>query len=278
MLPFLAFAGGLLLGVLVTVLFVKKIVKSFVELPPPDITQVTCLSGGSIQIDGSASPTVDNLTLAGLYSEVYDVLPTTIPPTPPATAVYHGTSFPLFRTLPSGLSGPTDYVVVWAEYSGYRSRTYEYSSCSGSGSGVAPGDQIAHVVSAAVTEELEAIPRTYRVSPGSSPAGAVGGPADELGGAVARAPEAVLQYVPEASTPIEPFWRARGGPGPVVEWSLCLLYRSGGFGAVLSAVCLIDGRNVRLTWVTSDWRFHAVNRLACESDDAGVPVILVRPA
>src|SRR5262249_58769557 len=116
---------------------------------------------------------------------------------------------------PGGLSGPTDYVVVWAEYSGYRSRTYEYSSCSGSGSGVAPGDQIAHVVSAAVTEELEAIPRTYRVSPGSSPAGAVGGPADETGGAVARAPEAVLQYVPEASAPIQPFWRAPGRPGPL---------------------------------------------------------------
>jgi hypothetical protein len=127
-------------------------------------------------------------------------------------------------------------------------------------------------VTAREAQQLEAIPRAYRVSPESS------APATDLGGALAGAAETVLEYVPEASTPTEPFWKARGKSGAVREWALCLLHRQGGFGAVLSAVCLVGGREVRITWVTSDWRFHTANRLRCESDEAGGLSLLVRPA
>jgi hypothetical protein len=131
-------------------------------------------------------------------------------------------------------------------------------------------------LSATVTEQFEAVPRAYRVSPGSPLA--EGGPAADLVGALSRTPEALLVYTPEASTPVEPVWQARGGPEPVVRWSLNLLHRAGGLGAVLSAVSVVGGREVRFTWVTSDWRFHTANRLAPEASEPGVPALLVRPA
>jgi hypothetical protein len=132
-------------------------------------------------------------------------------------------------------------------------------------------------VSPKVAEQTEAVPKEYRVSPGTPPAGAAAGPAADLVGLLARGPEPVLQYAPETSSPVDPRWRAQGGQGPVREWALILLRHPGGLGAVLSAVALVGDREVRLTWVTSNWRFHTTNRLTCESDELGGHALLVRP-
>ncbi len=279
----LAFTGGALAGVVVAWLVFKQLSKTLVNLPAPSINHVECLAGGQARIDVTLGEIPDGATLIELHTLVDDDPNAAVGACPPAGATAQAipadpSSFSLVHNLPPGLSGPDDLAVVWAIYRVCVKGTSVFESCSGSGSGSDAIEFGATRADSAAAEQLEAIPRAYQVSPGSPPAAAGGGPAAVLVGALAGAPDAVLRYVPEASTPVEPFWRARGGPGPVLEWSLRLLHRDGGFGALLSAVCVVGGREVRLTWVTSDWRFHAANRLACESDEAGGPALLVRPA
>jgi hypothetical protein len=129
-----------------------------------------------------------------------------------------------------------------------------------------------------VSAELEAIPQNMRIEPGAVAPGATTGPAAELVGALTQSPEPVLRYVAEASTPAEPLWRALGGRGPVFEATLVLLHRTGGVGAVLTVVTAVGGQRIQFTWVTSNWRFNGANRLRCESDEPGLPVLTVTPA
>jgi hypothetical protein len=185
-------------------------------------------------------------------------------------ATPQGTTVPITHPLdPNELTNARNLVVVWAEYRVYIKDSVAYDSCSGSGSSrIRQG----RAVSPVVAEQLEAVPKAYRVSP-NPPTGGTGGSA-----LLAGISEAVLHYVPEASTPTEPFWQARTESGPVREWALRLLHRHGGFGAVLSAVGFIGNREIRLTWVCSDWRFHTDNRLTAESDEVQGLALLVRPA
>ncbi|MBN9120281.1 MAG: hypothetical protein J0I06_14175, partial [Planctomycetes bacterium] len=60
--------------------------------------------------------------------------------------------------------------------------------------------------------------------------------------------------------------------------TLVLLHRPGAVGAVLTVVTVVGDRRVQLRWVTSDWRFNGVNRFRCESDEPGVPALVVSPA
>ena len=272
----LAFLGGALAGVLAALLFRTRI-KLLDEIPTPTISTVTCLSGSQIQIGGATGTTPEGMNLVALYARVYDD-PNQVVPATPDGATLAGTSFPITLNLPLGLAGPSDLAVVWAEYQAYTKNSLVYSTCSGSGSGSGSGGGtpmpgVARALSPAAAAQLEAVPRAYRVSPGSPAVGAEA----ELAGALAGAAETVLHYVPEDSTPLEPFWRSGRPTGLVREWSLRLLHRNDGFGGLLSAVCLLGSRELRLTWVTSDWRFHAANRLRCESDEAAGLSLLVQP-
>src|SRR4051794_32936129 len=101
----LAFAGGVLVGFLGAVLL-RLLIRptQLIVLPPPTITGVVCQSDGKLRIEGSADPAVENLSLARLYSQVYDNAPSS---PSPVGAVGHGTTFPLYHPLPStGLVGP----------------------------------------------------------------------------------------------------------------------------------------------------------------------------
>jgi hypothetical protein len=270
--PLFTLAGGVVFGVLLAYLLYKITTRGFtvVNLPDPDI-EVRCISPTQVQITGSIDVAPAGTRLTNLHVVAYeDGHP--VPASPEGQgATPCGTAFPITYTLPT-LNTARIVVAVWAEFQANTSDSFELDSCSGSGlSGSGSGsDRLIRSLPGGAAEQLEAVPRAYRVSPGSPPAGATGGPA--------LPPEAVLRYDPEVSTPLEPVWQARGEPGAVREWTLCLLHRHSGFGALLSVVCLVGGREVRLTWVTSDWRFHAPNRLAPESDDPGVPALVVSPA
>jgi hypothetical protein len=268
----LAFAAGAVVGFVVA-LFVRR---PRLALPKPEIGTVSCQPSNMLRIPVSVA-TDPNVTLAELYSKVWDNAPASVSPSPITEgATPHPVATQIDRALPSGLSGPTDFVVVWARFQGFSmSDIVEFSNCSGGSFGGPALTRMAHSAAAA---QLEAVPRAYKVSSGSAQIDVSKGPAAHALGTLLQAPAPLLQYVPESSTPVEPFWRGKGGAGPAVEWSLRLLHRTGGFGAVLSLIYLIGGRETRLTWVTSTWRFHAANRLTCESDDAGVPTLLVQPA
>src|SRR5262249_44346661 len=142
------------------------------------------------------------------------------------------TSFSVTYTLPTGLMPPTDLVVVWAKYFDHKANSLVYPSCSGSGSGSSGVAARKHSAPAAA-DQPEAVPRAYRVSPSSF---AAGGPSAELFVSQSGDPEVLLCYVPEDSSPLDPFWRASGGPGSAHEWTLRLLHRDGGFGAVLTVI------------------------------------------
>jgi hypothetical protein len=277
----LAFTGGVLAALLVGWLVLRVIIRKLINLPSPTINNVTCLPGGQIQIDATIDAAPPGATLEGLYTEVYDDPNQVVSACPDSGGLSQPlpttSPFSLVQKLPPGLSGlDDDLAVVWAVYRVCVVSSLAFHHCPESSSG--PGLGVSRPIPAVAVEQLEAVPRAYRVSAGSPAAGAGRGPAANLVGALARAPETVLRYVPEASTPLDPRWRARGGPDPALEWTLLLLHRPDGFGAVLGVVCRADGREVRLTWVTSEWRFHTANRLTCESDEAGGLSLVVRPA
>jgi hypothetical protein len=123
----LSFAAGVLVGFAVA-LFLR--VRPLV-LPQPTITNVVCQTP-NVRIEGSAPATHDGLELTRLYSALYDTQQTTIPAKPPTGASMPHTppTFPITRSLSGGLSGTKDYVVVWAEYTGYSSRQFEYNHCT----------------------------------------------------------------------------------------------------------------------------------------------------
>src|SRR5262249_26399295 len=155
-------------GFVVAVLLRKLIDEDrTISLPQPDILSVACQSDGTLLINVSTVPTVQNLTLVHLYTFVYDVLPNPIPDVPPSGAFCFNPASTLVQPLPNNLFGPTDFVVVWAEYGGFSNRSFEYATCSGS-SGSSPAMRDSRFASAARAAEFEAIPRTYRVSPGAS--------------------------------------------------------------------------------------------------------------
>lgn len=270
---FLTFVGGVAVGFLGAMLLRLLWKPKDIE-PGPTISTVDCLSSGDIQINGTTGSPLAGTTLVAIHVKVYDDHNTQPPDSPEneGATPYRPPQFPITHT-PSGLTGPPDLVVVWGEYQGHLKDQFTIT-CLGSGSSrIGQG----RAVSPAVAEQLEAIPRSYRVSP-KPPAGGTGVSSVELVGVLAGISEAILHYVPEASTPTEPFWQARNESGPIREWALRLLHRHGGFLAVLSVVGFVGNREVRLTWVSSDWRFHADNRLTAESDEAAGFALMVRPA
>jgi hypothetical protein len=269
LLPFLVGAGA---GLLLAFVIVRLLGLTFpVVLPKPSLQNATC-SGGQVTVNVNAAATADGLTLANYASFIYTDLAAVPDPAPPSGSLIHPPTSQITRPA----VGSTGLLAVWSIYQGNSQASSVTYTCSGSSGG--PPNPMTLLPPSAVTEQLEAVPRAYRVSPGSPLSGEGGSPAADVVGALSREPEAILEYAPEASTPVSPVWQARGGPGPVVRWHLHLLHRQGGVGAVLSIVCLVGGREMQFTWVTSDWRFHAANRLTSEASQPGVPALLVRPA
>jgi hypothetical protein len=267
-------AAGVVLALLLGWLF-RIIFKPQITLNNPFPSSALC-SGGNVVVQGSASSTCNGLTLAQLWSFVYSTLPSTgAPSTPPAGAVSSPPTFPLTVSAVGG----TGLVAVWSLYQGYSAPGTVSYSCTGPGGAGGPSPQtMQRVLPLTVNDQLEAIPRAYRVSAGSPFAGPGIGPGAEVMGALSRDREALLEYAPEVSTPVDPVWQAAAVPGSLLRWSLNLLHRNSGLGAVLSVLGLVDGREVRFTWVTSEWRFNSANRLAPEASDPGVPALLVCPA
>lgn len=270
----LAFAGGVAVGVILALLFSRgrsarttrterfRAVSGDLD---PSLQSAAC-QDGQITVAGEPSSTVDGLTLVQLHSVTVDTLPDTLPPEPPDGALEHGTSFPFSRPA----DGSSGYVLVWAEYRGYGVAAIAYE-CTGS-------NGMRRFVPNLASGVLDAIPKSLRLEPGPATPGAAGGPVAELVGALTGGPPPVLRYVAEDSTPAEPLWRGLGGSASVFEATLSLMHRTGGVGAVLAVTAVVGGQRVRLTWVTSDWRVNAPNRLRCESDEAGLPVVAVGPA
>lgn len=278
--PSLLVIGGVVIGLVIAYAYnqIKNRNKTILDLPDPAINSVQCLSATRIRINGSIDPAPPGATLLALYVVVYNDDTHSVPSSPHGEgATDCGTSFPLEYDLPTGLTGPMDLVAVWAEYEAHTKDKLRYRTCTGSGSGgtSSSGMRVRERGRAARAGEFEAIPKAYRVSPASPPAGTAGGPAADLVGTLNGG---LLEHAPEDSTPTEPVWRAGGGAGAGVRWTLRLLHRRNGMGAVLTAVYTASGREVRLTWVTSDWRLHAASRLTSEADEPGVPALLVRPA
>jgi hypothetical protein len=268
--------GGLVAGLVIGALLAWRFLRLKFLINPPNITSVQCLSGGQLLVQGTVDPPPDGASISALFVRAYDDPAQTVASTPDGATKFplSTTNFSVTYQLPSGLVPPTDLVVVWVEYKDFKANSLVYNSCSGSGSGSSTANAKTHTA-AANSGDLEAVPRAYRVSPGSF---AGEGPAAELFGSQAGASDVLLRYVPERSSPFDPVWRASGGVGSAHEWVLHLLHRDGGFGAVLTVVLRLAGGEARLTWVTSDWRFNTANRLTCESDEPGQPALLVRPA
>lgn len=125
----LAFAGGLVAGLLISFFAYRRVaIGPRVAFPVPNVTDVVCQAGGTILIKGAAAGSVQNLTLARLYTFVYNTT-VAIPATPPAGAMAHNPPFPLTHVLPSGLTAPNNFAVVWAEYHGFVSRGISYPKC-----------------------------------------------------------------------------------------------------------------------------------------------------
>lgn len=268
----LAFSGGLLAGIVVAMMVSLRVGPDREDAPlPPNIGQITCQPAGSITFPVSAPATFSIMQLVAYYTYVYTTLPSSLPDAPPSGAVAHDPTSPLVH--PSAPAG--GFVVVWAQYTGYTKSAREYACGSGSSGGRSVGNKLQPMK--ALPVQFDAFPASYRIEPAPSAPSASGGAASELVGYLARPGEAVLRYVAEASTPAEPLWRALGGPVAPYEATLTLLHRTGGTGAVLT-VTVLGARRVHLTWVTSDWKFTGVNRLRSESDEPGMPVLVVAPA
>jgi len=244
----------------------KKPYAMTLDAPTLEIS-AACASGGQVTITGTPM-LPDGFQIIDLVSRVYNTSPpTTAPPDVPNPpndgSTAHGqTTFPINRP-DAAANGVRHTAVVWLKYSGYVRATAEFNpgDCLGSGSGGGGMIRMGGRLPAGAAQQPDAYPRRYRVSAAD--------------GASLAAP-VVLDFSPDASTPADPLWKAPGGAEGYVEWTLCLLYRAGGFGAVLSAIRRVGGRDERLTWVTSDWRFHLANRFSPESSDGHA--IVVQPA
>jgi hypothetical protein len=269
----LVFVGGLLVGILVILFMGAKIQPELRDMiPRPEIGKIECQSGGSLSIEVSVGTPPTGMVLVALHSHVYEILTGDPPAAPPSGSTSHGASLTTI-THPAAPSGGT--VVVWAEYHGHSWQTREYVCSNGSSNGM---KQMLPMIAAGATGVLDAIPKNLLIAPAPGTPGASTGPAAELVGALAQSPESVLRYVAEASTPAEPLWRALGGPRAPFEATLVLLHRTGGVGAVLTIVTEVGGRRVQFTWVTSNWAFNGANRLRSESDEPGLPALVVAPA
>jgi hypothetical protein len=273
----LPFAVGLVVGALLLFLLLRF--RSVVSLPSWTITDACLRADGQVQIDVNTVPTTTPaVQFVRFHAQVYRNDPGSVG-APGSSATTEGATSSFLAPNPTGTSSSTDCVVVWAEFTVFdvQKLIRAIPGCSGGSNQMAPR-VAAPPRSGLVSEHFDAIPKAYRVSTGPAPPGAGGGPSVELVGELATASGVHLVYNPEASTPTEPVWTAQGGSGPVTGWTLILLHRHGGFGAVLSATGAVGGREVRFTWVTSEWRFHTNNRLTSEASEPGVPALLVSPA
>ena len=286
-LSLLVFVGGLVVGIVIALLLTvrtgpeqqgtrppteqdrrgTRTVTERREVPIPDIGPVVCGSDGSISFEVSAPTNAEGLQLVGFFSSVVET-PTTIPHAPPSDAQSHGLTTTIVYPAPPACG----VVVVWAEYQGFSSRSRDYA-CGSCGS--SNGANEFRMMGGSAPD---AFPASYRLVPESAAPGAATGPGAELVGLLPKSSDTVLRFVAAASTPAEPLWRALGGPGPVFDANLVLRYRAGALGAVLTIFAVIGDRQVKRTWVASDWQFFGVNRFRSEPDEPGVPVLVVSPA
>jgi hypothetical protein len=261
------FAGGLVVGLLLAWIWRKLI--NPLAFPNPDLVDVTC-ANGTVHIEGTLGGTLPpGVSLLQLHVKVYDDENHTVPVAPTGEGATTYLGFPVDHPHPDNTFQPPDKVAVWAEWKVFGKATQNFS-CSGSSS-VNLGRN--RPISPAAAEQLEAVPKKYGVSTDAADA-------DQGGGAITSlalpTPGTLLDYVPERSTPLEPLWRLRESDAD--EWTLHLLHGPAGFGAVLSLLRRVGGKEERLTWVTSNWRFHVANRLIPESADGTAPILIVSPA
>jgi hypothetical protein len=242
---------------------------------PPTLTigpTPACQSDGSVEdsVTASTSGTMP-VELEYLYAYVYPT-GTTPDKEPPSGSTVSGPANSI--SVPNAPTSGT--FAVWAEYHGYLMTSVDYDCNNAVRMRLNP---VGPLRPAPGSGHPEAVPANMRLAPADGSAlPAATGPGPELVGALTRGPEPVLRYVAEASTPAEPLWRALAGTGPVVEATLVLLHRTGGLGALLTIAAMLGDRRVQFTWVTSDWRFNGTNRLRSESDDPGLPALVVSPA
>ena len=265
--------GGILAGLSFGYVLLKAIVMARFATPTITINSAPCASG-RITIGGVIDADNAEFQLRALHVKVYDNPATTVPANPlteSGVTRYAVTALPITHPVPGGTTG-NDLVAVWGEYTAWTHGSRAYPACPASSSGSST-----HMVPKVVSPDLDAVPREVRVTlaVAGEPAR---GPAAELAGALGRAPGTVLRYVPEESSPSEPFWRALGGTDVIHEATLRLMHRVDGTGALLRGAILVAGRRVELVWVTSTWRANGASRLVCESDEPGVPALVVTPA
>jgi hypothetical protein len=271
----LPFAVGLVVGGLLMALVFH--IMSQVNLPQWTIADACLQSTTQVKVDVGLPVSTPGTQFVQFHSQVFRSDPGTVP-APGSGSTTQGATTTLLTPNPPGVSSASDVVVVWAEFTVFdvKKLAGTINACSTSTSSQLAPSAATPARSGVVPGHLDAVPKSYRVSAGPAP-GPGGGPSAELVGALAKA-EVQLAYSSEASTPTEPVWTARDGPEPGISWTLSLLHRRGGFGAVLSVVGSAGGHPVRMSWVTSDWRSHTTNRLTCEADEPGAPAVLVRPA
>jgi hypothetical protein len=135
----LSFAGGLFTGLAIAAVFwlfrprrlMMMTPAPGVSLPAPAVLSTACANGVlTVTCNIGAAPA--GLKLCGVYVAVYDNQPTAVPsdPTGVAGVVRFNPGAALNYTLPAGLNGPTDWVVVWAEYCGTSpSAAFSYNTC-----------------------------------------------------------------------------------------------------------------------------------------------------
>ncbi|AMV27752.1 hypothetical protein VT84_25345 [Gemmata sp. SH-PL17] len=268
----LAGAGGLLAGFLFGYALLRASAVSRFATPTITINSAPCASG-RITIGGVIDPNNDEFQLRAIHVKVYDD-PTKVVPANPlgegGVIRYAVTALPIVHPVPGGTSG-NDLVAVWGEYTAWNHGSKVYPACAPSGSSSSSTPM------RVVAPELDAVPREFRVEL-AAPDGAVSGPAAQLVGALRGAAAPVLRYVLEGSTPADPVWRGLNGTDAVHETSLRLMHRADGTGALLRAAMVVAGQRVELTWVTSKWCANGASRFVCESDQPGIPALVVTPA
>ncbi|VTR94746.1 unnamed protein product [Gemmata massiliana] len=266
--------GGLLAGFLFGYALLRALVMSTLATPGITLTGAACASG-RITISGAIDPDTAEYQLRALHVKVYDNPATVVPTNPLGVAGvtrYPASALPITHTAPGGTSG-NDLIAVWSEYTAWNHGSRVFPACVPSGSSGPSTPTTPRMV----PPELDAVPRELRVELAALD-GAVSGPTAALVGALAGALATVLRYVLEGSTPSDPVWRGLNGTDAVHETSLRLMHRADGTGALLRAAMVVAGQRVELTWVTSKWCANGVSRFVCESDEPGIPALVVSPA